>query len=295
MRKILFSALLIGALALPFFGNAVTVGPVKLEYFTDPGKTITGELFLQNEESGTKTFYPSFEKFTEDNGQKNFTREESDLSTWFKMTSSVTLKSGESKQIPFSIKVPKNAPPGGHFAVIWWSTSPPGGGGEKVSIVTRAGILVYLTVSGDLKESGTLADFEISKRFVTSFPIELAITFKNTGNSYLRPTGEIRIKNILGMTQAVTQVNPFGSNILPQSQKNFNQSVDAKGFFFGPYRAELDLMYGASAQHITQSRWFFAAPWKISLTIILLALLVFFVIPAGIKKYNAWIIRKARG
>ena len=97
--------------ALSFFisdAKAITVGPVKLEYSADPGDTIKGEIFVQNEDpkAGTATFYPVFEKFTEDGGNKIFTAEESDLSTWFRMAEGVTLKPQEYKYIPFKIVIP---------------------------------------------------------------------------------------------------------------------------------------------------------------------------------------------
>ena len=275
--------------------HAVTVGPVKLEYKVDPGAILEGELFLQNESSVIQTLYPSFEKFTEDSsGQKNFTKEESDLSTWFKMVSSVTLKSGKGQQIPFTIEVPKNAPPGGHFSVIWWSSSPPGGGSRQVSIITRAGILVYLTVSGDIKEAGSLKEFYPGSRIFTSFPLNFSVVFENSGNSYLKPVGTLKIKNLFGGTAMEAPVNQFGSNVFPQISKNFNVGFNSDGFFFGPYRATLELSYGNPQQTVTKNVWFLILPWGTLIIFIILLGLVFFVIPRGIKKYNAWIISKAR-
>jgi len=294
--------ILLFAFAILSFGavysvtQAVTVGPVKLEYKVDPGETLEGELFLQNEGSSVQTFYPSFERFTEDSsGQKNFTKETSDLSTWFKMASSVTLGGGESRQIPFTIQVPKNAPPGGHFAVIWWSTSPPGSSGKQVSIVTRAGILVYLTVSGDVKEVGSIKDFYPATRFFTSFPLNFSIVFENSGNTYLKPMGTLKIKNIFGGTAIETPVNEFGSNVFPQVSKNFSVTLNPNGFFFGPYRAVLELSYGQPQQTAIKNVWFLILPWKTLIIFIVFLAIVFFVIPRGIKKYNAWIISKARG
>ncbi len=285
----------IGFLILPTISHAVTVGPVKLEYSVDPGKTLKGELFLQNEGLVTQKLYPSFERFTENSsGQKNFTKEESDLSAWFNIAPSITLQSKESRQIPFTVRVPKNAPPGGHFAVIWWSSSPPKGERGQVSIVTRAGILVYLTVSGDIKEAGSIKDFYPSTRFFTSIPLNFSIIFENSGNSYLKPAGTLKIKNLFGGTVMEAPVNEFGSNIFPQVSKSFNITFNPNGFFFGPYRATLELNYGTQQQTVTKNVWFFILPWGTLITLIIFLALMFLVIPRGIKKYNAWIIGKAR-
>lgn len=274
--------------------HAVTVGPIKLEYLTDPGKTIKGKLFLQNEEGVVRSFYPSFEKFTEVNGEKSFTKEKSDLSTWFQIEQKITLKPGEGKQIPFKINVPNNAPPGGHFTVIWWSTSPPSESGEQVSIVTRAGILVYLTVSGNVRESGSLSNFSGLNRFSSGAPFTFNYTVTNTGNTYLKPVGELVIKNIFGKKRAGMPANQYGTNILPQSSRDFNEQIQSDNFFFGIYRAELNIAYNASGQQTSQNFWFFVLPWGASVITILVLLFIFLIVPRGIRKYNAWIIQQAR-
>ncbi|MFH1162329.1 MAG: hypothetical protein V1696_03625, partial [Candidatus Jorgensenbacteria bacterium] len=282
----------VGGIVAPAVSHAVTVGPVKLEYTVDPGGTVSGQLFLANETGPRVTFYPTFERFAEENGQKVFTKETSDLATWFRMPASVTLNSGQSKQIPFTIRVPSDASPGGHFAVIWWSTTPPGPAGQQVSIVTRAGILVFLRVSGDIVEKAHIDSFSPNGRFFTGFPISFSIAFTDEGNVSLKPIGEVRITNIFGALKASLKVNEGGSIVLPGNSKGFSSAAwDTSGFFFGPYKAALSLTYGESKQIITESYWFFVASWN-AIIAILGILLVFFIIPKAIKRYNLWIISK---
>lgn len=296
MKKHILIALSASMILMPVFSYAVTVGPAKLEYTVDPGSVMKGQLFLLNESSEAKTFYPTFEKFTEgSNGEKRFTKEESDLATWFDVAPSIALSPGDNRQVPFTITVPQGAPPGGHFAVIWWSTTPPGKSKEQVSIVTRAGILVYLTVTGDVQESASISWFGAVKRFFGSLPIDFSFIFKNTGNSYVRPSGEVRVKNILGSVKEVIPVNPHGALVLPQAEKSFALTLGSSAFFFGPYRAELDLTYGEKQQKLSESFWVLVLPWKALLLVVALLFLVLFVIPRGIKKYNKWIIHKSRG
>ncbi|MBI3638286.1 hypothetical protein HY227_00905 [Candidatus Wolfebacteria bacterium] len=283
-------------LALPFLTSALTVGPIKLEYSANPGDTISGTLFLMNEESETRTFYPVFEKFTENNGERQFfPSEASDLAEWFKSTPSVTLKPQEQKTLPFAINVPKNASPGGHYAVIWWSTAPANSkSSEQVAIVTRAGILVYLRVSGDIKESGEIADFSTNnnKSFFWGLPVNFNVLFKNNGNVHLKPQGEIKIKNLFGMTETVLPVNPYGLIALPQSEKGISAKWES-GFVFGPYQAQLQLAYGENKTQIAKNIWIFVTPIKTLIAVIIALLLITFGIPRGIRKYNQWIIKRA--
>jgi len=288
--------LLLFILSFSFFYSitqAVTVGPVKLEINADPGDVVTGELFLMNEEKkGTKIFYPDFQKFIEEGGSKKFIAEKSDLATWFEIDYPVTLNSLEGKNIPFTLRVPKDASPGGHFAVIWWSASSPEAG--QVSIVTRAGILVYLTISGEIKEQGQILEFttQNKKKFFGNPPINFAINFENTGNVHLKPKGEIQIKNIFGGTKAIIDVNKKDMSILPQSRKTLNEEWNFSGFVFGPYKANLKLVYGDTQKKVEQSFWIVIIPWKKLLILVLIIVLVFFGIPKGLKKYNQWIVDK---
>lgn len=294
-RKILVTALAV-MLAVPLLSHAVSVGPVRLEYTVDPGKSVQGQLYLKNDSSVTQTFYPSFEKFTENNGQKVFSKESSDLATWFRMPASVTLAPDEYQYIPFTIKVPQNAPPGGHFAVIWWSNAPPGGDSSQVAIVTRAGILVYVTVTGNVKETGTIKSFAPTTWFFTDTPLKFALKFQNSGNTYLKPTGVLKLQSLFGGTVAQAPVNDLRANIFPGTDKVFNLEIDPPGPTFGLYHAVVDVTYGSlSTSTASAGAWFIAAPLGILLPIILALILIIFVIPKGLRKYNSWVIKKASG
>jgi hypothetical protein len=295
MRNFFLTILVFFALVVvgqPHKADALTVGPVKLEYSVDPGNKISGQLFLMNETSEAASFWPVFEKFTENNGERQFfPTEETELKNWFKAEYPITLKSKEQRIVPFTIDVPMDASPGGHFAVIWWSTAPPGESGKNVAIVTRAGILVYLRVSGDINESAEISSFKSSGRFFWGLPISFNTSFRNNGNVHLKPQGEIKIKNLFGMTKTALKFNPYGIIILPQSGRDMSSSWDS-GFAFGPYKADIQIVYGESKKQISENLWIFIFPWKISLGVIIGLLLVFFGIPAIIKRYNRWIISR---
>ena len=167
-----------GRLVLPV--NAVTVGPAKLELSVDPGEVVKGEFFLQNDEKVARKFVAVFEGFTEEGVEKVFFSDTSDLASWFKTRDDIVLGPGEFQNVPFTLTVPKDAAPGGHFAVIWWGTASPES--KQVSIVTRAGILVYLRVSGEVNESAELLKFAAEGGFFqTKMPENFVISFKNSG------------------------------------------------------------------------------------------------------------------
>lgn len=319
MKNDFFLAVLIilsvGLFAFPLLSQAVTVGPVKLEYLVDPGDVISGEIFLFNETKEAKTFYPVFEKYTEIDGQKKFLTGQSEIAEWFELPYSKTLGSNEQTKIPFTLRIPENAEPGGHFAVMWWGNAPPvKEKGEQVSIVTRAGILVYMRVSGEFDDSGQLVSFSTKgqKRVFSSRPISFDIVFESTGSVHLKPYGEVQIKNIFGRTKEVLKVNQDKAQVFPKNKRTFNviwSSPEANGnkekifgglknewrnFAIGLYKAELKLEYGEEAREIKDKFTFIVIPWRTLILIGLFLIILSLGIIRGVKKYNQWIVAKAQ-
>lgn len=285
---------LLGALLLDVpAADAITVGPAKLEYRADPGMKLEGKMFIMNDSAQPQTFYPSFEKFTEVEGEKKFVAgEPTELANWFKMPRQITLGPGEQKDIPFVIEVPENAPPGGHFAVVWWGNAPAGGG--QVSIVTRAGVLVYLRVSGDVRENGEVVSFtSLAGRVAARLP-DFGVRFRNGGNTYLKPAGEVRVKNMFGGITAVFKVNDVGRIILPGGEENLRLSprFDRRPFALGLYRAELDLSWGEKPETFLGRYYFLVLPWLHLLLGLIVILALYLAAKIGLRKYNQRIIAK---
>lgn len=295
-RFLLGAVVLVGFIALfvsPSSSSAVTVGPTKLQISLDPGQSAAGSLLVKNDESRTQTFYPLVQKFSQSvNGEKVFTDDATSIAKWMHLPASVTLEPQGEEQVPFTMTAPADAAPGGHFAVIWWSTSPPGDGGQ-VSIVTRAGILVYVRVSGDITEKGHIESFGANSRFAWGLPLSFVSGFKNEGNVALTPQGEIRVTNIFGVSKAVIPVNPYGGIILPGSNGNFTSVWEGKGFFFGLYKASLHVSYGESKQ-VADMNWWFVMVSPLAGILVLLVIVLLFVAPPLIRKYNNWIIERAK-
>ena len=307
---------------------ALTISPVRMEIKGDPGQTLRGEIELFNEQDETKTFYSSSQNFEArgESGAPYFLPDTNKgLASWISVQESVVLKADERKTIPYAIQIPQSVEAGGYFAAIFWSTTPPQsqGSGQQVSVSGKLGMLVLLSVTGELKEGGGLLDLKIEDggRVVSSFPITFAYRFSNDGGERVKPEGELKVKNLFGFTTVTLEANRQKGNILPGSIRKFeivwaekNQeksdvvSVEEKGkdkgffsavgnqwrnFALGPYKAELNLSYGKDNKTAESSFWFFVIPWQ------LLSIIVFILAVLGLggwfglKKYNRWIIKKA--
>ena len=316
--------------------DALTVSPPKMELTGDPGQIIAGWFDLFNEQDTVKIFYSSFENFEArgETGNPYFLPSTTGLATWITTSESITLEPGEREKIPFSISIPENVEPGGHFAAIFWSTTPSQvQKGGQVAIGAKIGILVLLRVSGELKEGGGLLEFKTEDgKFLTSLPITFFYRFSNDGGDRIKPAGEIKIKNTLGFTSAVLDANKREGNVLPGSIRKFTalwhskgqrisdltkmeelelmakitkEGKEKKGFFeiagaqwnnfaFGMYNAKLVLTYGQDNKTAEDSFRFFVVPWQLLSIIIIILAAVGFLGFLGLKRYNRWVIKKAQ-
>lgn len=297
-----FSFLFLSFLFLSFFvltpAQAVTVGPAKIDQAADPGDVISGSFFVMNEGDKEALFSSEIEIFFEEGGEKKFYPADPasrDLPFWFDQIEPVVLKAGEQRYVPFTVRVPSDASPGGHYAVVWWKTQPLGGEGSGVGVVTRAGVLMYLRISGDVNEAARLVSItDKDQRFFWSLPVSIAVLFKNDGNVHLKPNGDLFVRNILGKERAHFAINKTNYIVFPGQPHKMIMPWEPR-FAFGPYKVALDLAYGKDPTTIQKEMWIFVFPWKISVFVFLVLFVVFFLIPQGIIRYNRWIIEKAQG
>ena len=301
-------------MATPVF--ALTISPVKLDLQGNPGQIISGEIQLFNEQAETKTFYSSFENFeaSGETGAPHFIGNQGDLATWITTETQVTLNPGEQKKFPFSVTIPKDAEPGGHFAAIFWGTQQPSDkGGGQVSVGGKLGILVLLSVSGGDHEGGGLLDFGTkgNARFFDSLPVSFVYRIHNTGVDRIVPDGTIAIRNFFIIPSMNLSANPKKSSALPGSTRKFeaiwgdglqNQSSNIfTGFFaaasrelfhphMGWYVANMQIALAQDTSAASQTFMFFIIPWQLLLIVLIIASAGFL----GIRKYNRWIIARAR-
>lgn len=317
LKKILsvFGGLLLGGLVT---AQALTISPAKMEIDSaDPGTTIEKEFLLVNEQANSETFYVTVQNFDAqgESGTPNFSESKDGLASWVSVVDKITIKPGERIKVPFSIVVPQGADAGGHFAAIFLSSTPPQTTeGGQVAIGAKIGMLILLTVSGDIKEEGGIRDFALDgkARFVTSLPVTFVYRFSNGGNDRIKPAGDITIRNSLYFKTEAIDANPQGGNVLPKSVRKFTvtwgneKSLEKTAPFFdhvkyqwrnfalGMYFANIDLAYGAKGAISSSSALFFVLPWQLMIVLIVVLVVVITGLRFGIRRYNKWVIKQAR-
>jgi hypothetical protein len=213
------------------------------------------------------------------------------LAEWIDLsTEEVIIPAEQTVSIPFSITVPDDASPGGHFAAILVGTrsltnSDAPAQVETSQIVTS---LVFLRVAGDIVERGSIRDFTTDKNIYESPSASFSLRFENSGNVHLRPQGDIVIKNMWGKERGVITVNKasqFG-NVLPESIRkyNFEWTGDSSFGDVGRYTAVATIGYGDSARQFVNSKTsFWVIPWR--------TLLIMFVVFGSLLWFIIWGIK----
>lgn len=311
ISKFLTSIGIFAVLVIALPAQALTIAPARIELTGDPAKTISGEFVVFNEEAATRTFYTSAQNFEArgETGTPSFTSGTDGLASWVQVAPEVTLTPNEKITVPFTVTVPAGAEPGGHFAAIFLSTVPPSADGTQVSIGAKVGVLLLLRVSGDVSEEGGVSSFEPTNgRFYTSLPIAFTYRFTNGGGDRVNPRGDVTIRNLVWLKKETLDANPGQGNVLPGSIRKFDVAwgmgtppggflnsvvYQWQNFAVGPYRAKLDVAYGVRGE-AAASVWVFLFPWQLLIVMALVVGLVLPLILFIVRRYNRWIVAKAR-
>jgi hypothetical protein len=320
----LLSVFAISFLLEPLDVSAMIISPVRFEIAGDPGETILKEMIINNDENAAQSLYSSFANFEAqgETGSASFVDPVEGIGTWMQTDTSVYLLPGEQKKVNIIIRIPDNAEPGGHFGVIFWGNSPDNPQlGQQLSVGAKSGLLVLLTVNGDVKEGGGLLSFgtKDDKFWYNTLPVSFEYRFRNDGSDRIKPSGKIKLRSFAFIPAGFIDANSVNGNILPNSTRKYSVDwqkyskpkdfvepsgtinkffSDAKyqwkNFALGLYKAKLDLTYGTQNNQADESVLFFVFPWQLIICLIFIFTAVSFVGKKLIHRYNRHIIKKAQ-
>jgi hypothetical protein len=233
-------------------------------------------------EEGRGQFIPVFE--TDTKGQT--------LAEWITVsTEAINIPAESSAEVTFTVSVPKEASPGGHFAAILIGTRPPENDGTTaVRTAQVVSSLFFLSIDGDVQEKASIREFSVTDNFVDSPQVDFLLRLQNDGNVHIRPQGEIKIYNMWGKERGVIPINHgshFG-NVLPDTIRKFDFSWKGESSLteIGRYKAVVSLGFGTKAhQTISQEVSFWIVPVKLTLLAFLFVIILIVLIRWAIKSY----------
>ncbi len=281
---------------------ALTISPIRIELAADPGGEVKGTFKLFNEQSTDQTLYIKFVKFEtkDETGEPAFVPGSDGLPSWVDAPSSIKARAKEYTSVDFTIRVPRDADPGGYFAGIFASRTAPAAQEEgDVSIQSQVGSLILFRVNGAFAEGETVLEFNTKNKqhWFSSLPVEFFYRFQNSGEDRIKPLGDITIKNLFGGTSKIVNANRTVGSVLPKSIRKYEAAWVSSGggtedkqdqiqkkpenlsyfqnlkwewqhFAIGRYTANLNLtVNNDSSRSYSQKISFWVVPWQLLLTI----------------------------
>ncbi|MEV6810812.1 DUF916 domain-containing protein [Micromonospora sp. NPDC051296] len=193
-------------------------GPTGRSYFVhdaEPGQRIEDRVAITNLSDTPMTFavYGADAFTTADGGFGLYpaSRPATDVGSWTVFAErTYRVPAGERVIVPFQLTVPANASPGDHAGGVVASIAQvqPTGGGQRVNLDRRVAARIYLRVAGPVRPALQVEAMRIGYdnplNPFGSGPVVVSYRLRNTGNTRLTGTGQVRVNAPFGIRLADT-------------------------------------------------------------------------------------------
>ncbi|MFI7079571.1 WxL protein peptidoglycan domain-containing protein [Micromonospora sp. NPDC049903] len=192
-------------------------GPTGRSYFVhdaEPGQVIEDRVALTNLSTAAMTFAVyGADAFTTDDGGfalQPASRPAVDVGAWTQFAErTYRVPAGEQVILPFRIGVPANASPGDHAGGVVASIAQVAEGGGQVRLDRRVAARIYLRVAGPVRPGLQVEAMRIGydnpvNPFGTG-PVVVSYRLRNTGNTRLTGTTQVRLTAPFGIGLARTE------------------------------------------------------------------------------------------
>lgn len=284
-------------------GSGLQVSPVRSDLNVGAGESDSFTVQLNNVTSGTVTAEPVVYDFepNEDGSPQIIANDKNEnkavsIKTFLTGLEKTVLAPGEKKSVRYTVNIPKGQPAGAYYGIIVFNaltgnqenTTNSGSGGQ-VALSAGVGHIVLLQVPGEITEKMQLVSVTAGRKdkdgkvttgsIFSNVPTQVQVNLKNTGNSILKPFGNISVEKG-GKQVANIQLNNADTkaSILPNSNRLFTEELkDLKGF--GRFNITVNAAYGNGGDILTQKLTVWVIPvWlgaSIGVGVLALAAVVF--------------------
>lgn len=268
-------------MSMPIFALAqssgITISPLTFELTADPGEMVSNKLLVTNPTGGSLIFEMEVQDFTAagEGGEVIVGPDVDETLSMERWVSTnpmrFTLEPGKTQVVDFTVSVPQDGEPGGHYATILATIK----GSTDVTgsaISQKVGSLVLLSVSGSIREELFIREFSVPS-FSQQGPISFLVRFENIGSVHVMPMGFVTIADFFGNKVADVPLSP--KRVLPGNTRKIEVMWD-KRYPIGKFTATLVGSFGISNTPISAVTTFWVFPWKIALEVLggLIVLLV---------------------
>jgi len=160
--------------------HGLLITPLRTYVTVDPGKQQNGSFTVADLTDKPMDVSISYEQFSVADYTYNY-EFKPPIESWITFDQpQLTLKSGTSQEIHYTISPPKDAKPGGHYFTLLATTTVANGGAPSR---IRTALVLYATVNGDLQLTGQIVAQHIPWLAVGS-EVSFSLDVKDTGNTH---------------------------------------------------------------------------------------------------------------
>lgn len=256
MIIIVIAVLVLGSIDV----HALSISPLRQTQVVKPGDEAVLIVAVRNDENELITIGGEVDAFTIDpqTGQAHFGAADY-AKRWVEITSKQkVLAPHEKTELIFTVTVPVNAEPGGHYLGLF-ATQAAGTG--DIGIRSRVGTLLFLYVAGSVEENISVTDFSFGSRWVWRGPVEVFLGVHNDGSIHVVPTGTVTVANRTGEIVVNAPINAAKRLILPDARWQEQFSLIVPWWQIGPLSVQGVIEYGLSEQTATVSGMVWYVPW----------------------------------
>ena len=250
--------------------SGIQISPIDYQFEIKTGESQNGKLTVTNKDKSVLNYSIEMELFSQisEDGAPSFagtqkTEGVTSLTDWIQITDADKtgqIQASGKKEIEFKITVPAGAEPGGHYAAIFVKqVKKDEQGRTQLGVSSRAGLLVLVSVPGNVKKTGAIESFSYPK-LIWQGPSNFDMRVKNSGTVHYYSTAKIEFQPMLGKTQ----IAELGTHtILPGNVRKYDGSWMNK-YPFGYYRIKATATDGNGEEMIVEG-----GLWAIPLVIII--------------------------
>lgn len=292
-RNVIIHLLIVGLISLAIVppkvfaqdSAGVTIIPPKLELFANPGDTINESIRITNLSDVPQTYSIVVEDFRSTGEEGQVVLEETgmesySLRSWIKPSApAIVVQPNAEIVYPFSIIIPRDAEPGGHYASILFQIGSDANTPGVTSVKSRVGALILLRTSGNVVEDAVIESFD-APGFSQKGPVEFSLRVKNNGTTHIRPNGTIIVTNLFG--KKVAEVPLSGLNVFPGAIRKMDTKWEKENLF-GIYTATLVATYGQQNLPMTAATKFTVASYT-GIAIMLIGIFAAYILIVSLTK-----------
>ena len=253
----------------------ITVSPASTEISVNPGDSLTKSIDVIN--GGTDAFkvkiFTAPYRVIGESYDPQFTQLPGtvDAASWVSLGSSAaTVNSLKVLNVPYTLAVPIGTVPGGYYVVIFAETTPlTTSKSSGVVSHNRVGNILYITVNGTVKQSGTLSSTQLP--FINSTgPINIATIVSNTGGIHFVTKAVYSVTDLFDKEVFTATQEKF---VLPQTVRSISVAWTPPSVF-GIYTIHRSATIAGQYQKIPDERIVAVNPLFLTGLVLLIGLII---------------------